>query len=260
MFKKKNYLEYYFMNPFYGKEVSEERIKEYLEESNPSSNGWWHTLKLHWDPLFKSYFEYFKTAHADFFLGKIKEPPPMLSIRTAKACPAIMDVLTNSFLIKSPSNIIITIDPEGRFLWHSSDRSENEREVIDIVSHGEKQFRTYGDNDIFKDKLNIKFNFPIYIKSTAPFIWLPPTYHNPDSIFKVFPGALNKKWNSVNQLNLNTYINIPKNQTETYHIKKGDVMGYLWFPEKTKLKHSKKRFKDEHISQYWGPGSNRPEK
>jgi len=255
IFKKKNYFEYYFKDPFFDKEISEERVKHYLEESTPKSSGWWKTLKIHIDMAlkFRSHIDYLKNYQTTHLEEKTEGTPnPLMSLKTAKSCPAIIDVLSNSLLLKSPVDIVFTISSDERYVWNSS-QYDMASPAIDIVTHDKIQLRTYGNNDIFKNKMNIKFIFPMYVKSNTPYIFLPPTYHNPDFPFQVLPGTVTKRWMPV-ELNTNTMIDVPKKGTKSYHIKKGEVIGYLWFPEKTKLRWSKKRFQDGLITDSWGSG------
>ena len=240
--KKKKYLEYYFESKRF-RGFEEEVISEFLEKSSSKSSCYWASLL----PTING--QNIKGRIVKFQKKYISNPDqtdvnlPEETVATVRQCPAVNDIIQNAYLLKSPVSILITINQDGSYIYNSSD------DLIQITSHSNEQFKSKS-YDIFKDKINIKFSFPIRIKSESDWMFIQPMYHN-DMWFDVAVGNIQGKYKNAQQLNLNTFVDIPKNGSVTYEIKPGDVLAYVWFRDEVELRKSKKRFCDQLIKSGW---------
>jgi len=236
---KRNTIHYAFSrDDLNNKDVAEDVIKNYLVQSTPQGSCWWSglskTIKTVEENTFSSYMKRVQQYVLDNPLQSMKDTETYGSVMTAKKCPAIASILRTSFLVKSPANMTITIKEDGEFVWHS------DSDIINIETHSKLQFTPEdGNNDLFKDKVNLKFVTGITLKTTkqSPWMFLQPTYHN-NVDYQVLNGIVESKYVTHQALNINTLFDIPTEGTKTYHIKTGDVLSYIWFPHKMKLKHS----------------------
>jgi hypothetical protein len=236
--KKKEYLEWYSDDI----RVTEENINEMLELSRPKSSCWWSNLKSTINSEFGSYSEYIKHQHHN------GNTDLMNTHATVKQCPAVTNILTNSYLIKSPSDITITLTKDYRFLYNTANN------LIDVDSHHIEQFSTEKSN-IFEGKINLKFMIPINIKTNnTPWIFTQPLYHN-NMWFDVTPGSIFGNYTKGQPLFINVLVDIPKDEPITYEIKAGDVLAYMWFPKRIELKHSKTKFMLPLFNRNWSSKS-----
>lgn len=236
MFRRaKNVLKYRFYeedgNVQSGDTSSDEKnelINEILQPAVPSSSCWFASLKPFTDN-FKNSFDFHSEKQKAFLKGDT-DAIMQERVTTAKQCPGIIDYLKNSYLIKSPAEIYITVDKEGNYVYRSSNN------LVQISSHDTSQF--YSEkNNLFEGKLNLKLRIPVVL-STEGTQWLMqhPIYHsNPD--FTVTPGTISDKYTQGEQLNIIVLVDTPKDEPVTYRIGYGDVLAYLWFPHKMELVH-----------------------
>ena len=241
--KKKKYLEYYFNDDSLNSpEIAEEVVGEFITHAIPRTSCWWSKLKSTIDDGFNSQLDYVRHEHKN---GNTN----IVSTRaTAKQCPAINSILMNSYLIKSPTDIIITIDKDCNFLYNSSN------DKIVITSHGHFQFHTAGKG-LFNDKMNLKFELPINISTdNIPWVFMQPMYHN-NMWFDVAVGSIKGKYTKGQPLFVNVLVDIPKGKPFTYEIKAGEVLAYMWFPERVKLKHTQSKFMDKLFQKNWSSKS-----
>jgi hypothetical protein len=223
------------------KEIVDDVIRNYLEPITLKSSCWWSNMaKTIQSVNTNSYVEYINAVHTNLFkatessLSVTPSYDVAGSIATAKSCPAIISLLSTSFLVRSPADIYITVQEDGNFLWNTSNN------LITIEHHPPCQFTPDDDKgNLFKGKVNVKFNTGIVIRtSKMPWLFLQPMYHN-NADFTVINGVVSNKHAKGRMLNINTFFNIPiGGEPITYHIKKGDVLCYLWFPKKMKMKHT----------------------
>lgn len=191
---------------FYGLKDTENLIDKIIVPSTPKSSCWWSRLKS---------IGYNQKAN----------------IRT---CPAVNDVLVNSFLLKAPCDMVISVSKDSEYTYDS------ECDMFSIESHHSSQYHTDKDN-IFKGKLNIKFVMPVLIRTdNVPLMFLQPMYHNSNTSFMVLNGTITGTYTDKQPLLVNILVDIPKTDTPvTYNIKSGDVLAYLWSPERLELSRSK---------------------
>ena len=155
---------------------------------------------------------------------------------TMKVCPGINDILNNCLLIKLPTDLHLTLHDNGtKFIWKTPDGTP----CIEIESHHPDQWTPKDPNlNLFKNKQNIKFMFPLQIGSDVPYIFLQPQFHN-NVPFTVINGAVDGKYKKSNNLNINTFFECTGND-ENYFLKAGTVIAYIWFPEKVKMVYNNK--------------------
>ena len=221
MLKKKSKLLYRFQDESRNtKDIAEELIKGILVKVTPTSSCWWSKMKARVDS-YKDEHERIKHQQIAFLNGSNIEPDTS-SRATVKTCPGILGLFKQTYLIKSPTEIIITINKDGGYYYNISDNS-----IINIQSHSKEQFYQE-DNTFFKDKISIKFLIGLNIKTTDfKYMFTDPTYHNNSGCF-VPMGIVNDKYGKNQELNIITLIDVPKDEeTRTIIIKEGDVIAYL---------------------------------
>lgn len=234
MFNKNNKLTYRFQNnTLNDKDVAETLIKKILVKATPTSSCWWSKMKHRTDG-FKDNIDRIKGDHANF-IKKVGQNTNPNRGTTAKTCPGILGLFNQTYLIKSPTDIIITITKTGEFLYDVADSS-----ICNLEEHNQEEF-FQEDNQLFKNKKSIKFALGISIKTTGfGYVLSDPTYHS-NSGFFVPTGLINEKYSNNQQLNIITLIDIPK-EAKTVIIKEGDVLAYLIPFEKCSLSFSKENF------------------
>jgi len=238
-------LEYWFYDDkeSYNKDEETARniISRILVPSTPSGSCWWSKLKS--SQFFKNHKDF--VAHKQVRMLKGEDVSSMYDNSTVKTCPAIIDILRNSFLLKSPCDMVITVDRKKNFVY------EGANDLMRVGSHDTNQFYTEEGN-LFEGKMNLKFQMPVRIRTNkVPFMFLQPMYHN-NIWFSVFNGVGSGVYTQGMELNLNVSIDIPKtDEPVTYNIKNGDVLAYIWSPEKLKLSHAKRNFFDTLIPPSW---------
>ena len=156
---------------------------------------------------------------------------------TIKTCPAFVDILKNSFSIFSPCDIAIEIHKETK-----SSRWVTRTKYINVLQHN--LVEQMGQNNPFSEKgLHCKIDLPFVFKSSEPInlFFTQPMYHSISDL-TVIPGSieLNKKMGL--QLNLNTFISnqhieydTGTEKTKIIHIKKGDILAYLYYGKHVKI-------------------------
>jgi hypothetical protein len=234
-----------------------EAIGLFMEGSSLRSSCWWSSLKLRAIDIdgWKNHWDFFSKRHEGMFYNEEhyneehKDSPEPFTANTAKTCPGIANILKNSFLIKSPSDLVLSVKDDGSYLWDASN------DLLDISEHITSQFYTE-KNNIFKGKIALKILLPVFIGTTGtPWIILQPMYHNSVN-YAITNGVVSDKHTKYQELNIIFLVDIPKKgKSTTIHIKKGDVISYLWLPKKMKLtKNNKMNGKINALSRVWGKG------
>ena len=225
--KKKKYLEWYSNEG--GGAVTEETINEFLDPAAIKGSCWWSSLSKRIDNSFSSPKEYIQSRHKEHDTNLSSLGP------TVKQCPAVNSIISNSFLIKSPTDVVVTVFSDSTFCYNSANS------LMRLGTHPTDQFHT-AKNNIFVGKMNLKLELPIYLRTdNIPWLILQPMYHN-NIWFDVASGSIEKKYTKGQPLVINVIVDIPKGEPVTYEIKAGDVLGYLWLPEDVELKHTEKEF------------------
>lgn len=216
-------------------ESGKESISEFLEPSSPSGSCWWSNLKnnLHG---FKSLSDFVISRHKKQLARDPFDGKGAHESSTAKTCPAILDILKNSFLIKMPCDFVITVDRNEEYIYDSASN------WVTIDNHSASQFHVE-KNNIFEGKMDLKIQLPVVVRTDGvPMLFMQPMYHN-NKPYTVVNGAVTGKHTSSLPLNINILIDIPKtDEPVSYKFNYGDVIAYLWTPEKLKLSKSKDSF------------------
>ena len=231
---RKKYLDYYFTEEVGATDTEDELISNVLVKATPSSSCWWSALPPNVQGI-SSYLGYLKEVHLNVLKGF--NVSRIDTVATAKKCPAILDVLTNSYLVLAPADVLITVNRNGDFV------ADSPSVLIDVVSHNMEEFHTQGnDSGLFNSKMNLKIKLPVFIRSDVPYIFLEPKYHN-KTFYEMPNGAVTGKYMKGQPLFINTVVDIPTTDEPVHYlIKKGEVLAYLWFPETVKLRKSAARF------------------
>ena len=208
-------------------------ISNYLEESRPNSSSWFKDLHINISKQLVG--KYIPSTHkliSYLHKGCLKGSPDHCSaldesFSTAKTCPGLKNILDNSILIKSPCDIVITIEDTG--LWIHSAPGEGMIEVRE--GHPPSQFGA-PDNltTLFQNKKVIKFTIPLSISTEGePVILLDPQLHPNRSDLTVVSGVLGYPATRGIDLSVITTFEIPeKGETLDINIKKGDILAYIW--------------------------------
>jgi hypothetical protein len=239
MFDRK--IKYEMLEDMYEIDRKESIIDLFIQPTLKNKSCWWKNLSGFVGEN-SSNFEYIKTLHNDYIKGGT-----LRSVNTAatvRQCPAVTGIFKNSYIIKSPSDMVITLTSDGGYVYNSAN------DFMKVTSHPTEQFHTEKDN-LFEGKMNLKFELPIALKTDKiPYLFLQPMYHN-NIWFTVAIGVIEEKYTDRIKLNINTLVDIPKDEPVTYEIKAGDVLAYMWFPEKTKLVRSKDKFYEPIFKTKW---------
>ena len=219
-------------------------ISNILEKPSIKSSCWWSNLK-NLVGGFKSIEYAITKMHHNFLETKVENQQDNAR-PTIKTCPAIVGLLKKSFLIKAPCDILITVNNKGEWVSEVADT-----DMIKVSNHNADQYMTESkESNLFDNKFNLKFEYPVVLRSSMiPWIFLQPTYHK-EMWFQVAQGVIEGKYTKAQALNLNVFVDIPK-ETQTYKIKHGDVLAYLWLPEMVELQHRKKGFFDKLPLKTW---------
>lgn len=233
--KKKNDLNYSWIdlvsrNGYPGEELSKGMLEKIIVDSSPKSSCWFSNMKSKVGDL--KTIDLIKKSHIDS-LKNGGNYTLTTTTATVKTCPGVISFFKNSFLLKFPYDTLITINPDGSFI------SETRRDdgLLTVSTHNEDQFRTGGECDLFKNKINIKFCFGVNISTDEiPWTFIQPIYHN-EQPFIVAPGIIDKKQTKLQNLNVITFFDVPKNEPAFYHFKSGEVLAYMKFNENVNLKY-----------------------
>jgi hypothetical protein len=201
------------------KDIAEELIKTILVKAAPTTSCWWSKMKARADG-FKNLGEATVYKHKQWLSHR--EDFDLNEGNTAKTCPGIINLLQNSFLVKSPVALDFTLDSEGEYCFNVSDES-----ILGVSVHPTNQY-IQEDNLFFSNKIAVKFSLKIFIKAEGfGYMLLDPTYHNKSDFF-VPPGMINEKYANIQELNVIAFIELPdKGCTKTISIREGDVLAYL---------------------------------
>ena len=226
------------------KEVEvDEDVSLWMEVCSPNSSEWWRTLPNSLN-IFKpqEMFKWMREKNltvATMDSAKTKRP-------TMKACPGVLGLFKSTILLKAPTNITIYIqdNPDGN---HNIINQSEMPNLLPIQFHSTRQFANMGSS--WAQYRNLKFCFPFKIRSTHPYIFAQPYWHN-HVPFDVPPGGLFGKFHNHQDLNLNVLYKMnPTLEYNHFTVKKGTVLGYAIFPYPVNLKYDKSIPQDVRLSQ-----------
>jgi hypothetical protein len=250
----KKYIEYYFDDEDLNQEeIRESIIDEFFVKGSPTTSGWWKSLPKMATKI-KSIHDWVADKQKTYlkdqdFSYRCTTPD---STRTMKTCPGVTHTVYNSYLIKAPTDIIITFDNNLGYVFNSSTKDKS---LIKFSTGNPIQYRTEG-NDLFKDKIMVKIELPIRIKTNkVPYVFLNPSWHN-ETFFDILPGAISDGYTESQPLNIQASMPAPKgDEPVTYYINAGDVLAYIWFPQKMELKYTPIRHHLKHFARKWSTKS-----
>jgi len=208
------------------KDLSIELFDKMMEPATPAACPWFKSL-----PVFfreKHDIKRIWEIHKELILNPPKGPedvPPFIpGNKSARSCPAINSFLKQSYILKFPCDIAVTINSDGQ--WQAS---ETRQDLMVLEGHPAEQYQS----GIFENKVNIKFCYPIRITTdNIPWGFYQPIYHE-EQPFTVTPGIVDGKWTKSQELNINTVFNKPeKGQVDHYHFKTGDAFAYIRFEKR----------------------------
>jgi hypothetical protein len=237
---------YYKFTDEYPEKEGDNCINDYLEEGNRNKSCWFKNL-----PANIGYAIYGKVIPTTrkligLLMRKVRKGgdpyaqnwwAEVHSLSTAKFCPGIHHILDNSILVKSPSDIHITVFKGGSWSYIVPDN----RFILLSASHPKEQVTTTKrEFNLFEGTSVIKFHLPIHIglsSSKNTYIYLQPQYHS-NLPLRVINGVVHGDYTKILPLNIITTV---EDRGEDYDIiiKKGDVLAYIWGPTKMSLTRKK---------------------
>lgn len=146
---------------------------------------------------------------------------------TIKTCPGVIDILTNSWVIKSPCDFHVEIDRVNGG-W----RYVTPYDKMNIISH-DLSVQVSPDNILTNNYFNLKITTLMRIRSNVVTrgIFMQPIYHSTHN-WIVMPGTAKFNPKVPFQFNLNLLIKIKGEEALEYiSVKKGDVLAYLYTPD-----------------------------
>lgn len=175
--------------------------------------------------------------------------------KTIKSCPAIKDILTQTLLVKCPTDIHFAKGKVGdmydgvtpfdesekdELSWHWASPAAHLAPAADPWGehHPKIQF-CYGENSHLKDYCNLKINTGIMLEipDHITAVQHAPVFHKIDLPMTVIPGIFTYPVNKSASLIPNFFIH--KDQPD-FILKKGDPLFYLTFSEFVKLEENTK--------------------
>ena len=222
----------------------DDNVSLWMEPCTPNTSDWWRTLP---NPvnMFKpqEMFDWMKKKR----LNVSNIETYKTRSRNMKTCPGITGLFKSTILLKAPVDITIFIqDNEDNKHHHIINQSELPN-LLPVQSHGTHQFANQGSH--WSQYRNLKFCFPFKVKSSHPYIFAQPYWHN-HVPFDVPPGGLFGKFHNHQDLNLNVLYKMnPTLEYNHFTVKKGTVLGYAIFPYPVNLKYDKSIPQDVRLSQ-----------
>jgi hypothetical protein len=231
-------------------ENAEKEVHRYLEEGSPRSSSWFSSLNLNTSKLLigkyiPSMSKFIQHLQHNCLVRGDQEQCNLLeydhSFSTAKTCPGLKTLLTDSILVKAPCDILITIKDTGEWVY----KVPSEGLITLSEDHGPEQFGypfKEEDQKLFETRRIIKFSLPIQISTEGvSFIYLDPQLHSKNRELTVINGVIGGEATTRGgTLNIITMYELPqKGSSISISIKKGSILAYLWASRPLKLKHFK---------------------
>ena len=230
----KKVIQYQFLNKEYNEEhIAKEMIKQILVKASPSSSCWWSKLKSRVGES-KDVFEEKTKEQVLRLTGRtspVKEGP------TAKTCTGILNLLHKSYLVKSPVDLVLTLDSYANYEW-----SLSSADILKVSHHDSSQYWSE-DNTFFDKKVCFKLQIKVRLKTNGfGYMLVAPYYHNNFDV-SVPLGYVSEVYAKSEALSIFIFIDVPpEGETKSIVIKKGDVIAYLIPDVKSSLAHEQKRF------------------
>lgn len=212
---------------------------DYIGSRAKNLPQWWKRLSMYAHDS-KSMKELLVKDFDYFFKGGNNTP------KSAKGCPAFINLWKQSFALKTPSDLFIKIyesfdenKKKKEWFWEWSGASP----MIDISGHSDWQ-----GGDLAKDNLILKMSWSFAFQATehTQFQYVDPYIANPIH-YRVVPGVIDLKKNSIACMNMVTLW--PKKQEE-YWIPAGSTLGYVQLTKPIKSFHKKDLQKELKVKNY----------
>ena len=146
-------------------------------------------------------------------------------ILTTHTCPSFIDFFKNSYVVKSPCDWLLEVEP-GRGYRFSASNSD----VLGNDNHSiKKQMNNFADSSLENLKLQIMSTL-ISTSKLTKLIMTSPIYFNPNFPLDIMPGILPLTPKHPLPLHLNYFIN--PNKKIKYKCREGEVIAVLYCTEK----------------------------
>jgi hypothetical protein len=233
MFNKKVIKYQFFEKKYSDKYVAEEMIKDIIVKATPTSSCWWSKLKTRLDGA-KDALDEKKKIQEKFLSGIVVDD--IKSGATAKTCTGIMNLFNKAYLVKAPTDIVITVDSNENCCWDIATS-----QLANIENHNKEQFWSK-ENTLFENKACFKIMIKIRLSMNGfGYILTEPFYHNTlNARFAL--GYVPSLYSKSEELNFFIFVDVPKEGTNTITIPKGTVLQYLIPDVKSRLVFEGKRF------------------
>ena len=231
----------------YNKETGEPLAKEPInDKTNMARNNisTWEAMKKMTDP-----------SQAGELLRGVVFQMFTSHLKTIKTCPAVKDILTQTLLVKCPTDLHfakgkagemysglepIAPEEENEVRWHWASPAAHLIPYSDPWGehHPQIQF-CHGEKSHLKDYYNLKINTGIHldIPDHITAVQHQPVFHNIESPMTVIPGIFMYPVNKAAAIIPNFFIH--KDQPD-FMLKKGDPLFYLTFSEFVKFEEDTK--------------------
>ena len=148
------------------------------------------------------------------------------TLKTAKGCPAFINLFTQSVAITTAADIFIKVCKDNETGLYTS-VSMSTDQTLKVGQHADEQI-----GDLGKRVVILKFSLPIawVTDEDCQFQYTDPHIYN-DVPYKVCPGIITQKKGTVSYFNMPVFFH--KIDAE-YYIKAGTVIGYLQFDKPVK--------------------------
>ena len=158
-------------------------------------------------------------------------------IATAKTCPGIKRLLSNSLVVVCPTDVHITVFKSGDWLANVA-----EGEFLTITEdHPIYQLDTLKEgSSIFRGRGVIKFKIPIHLSAVGDYLILPAQYHKAHESLQTLVGLVPRERFARKGATLNIINTLNTSPDEDYDItiKKGTPLAYLWSSTPWDIKYS----------------------
>lgn len=193
-------------------------LKQIITPSLSNPPNWWKTFP----------------KIPDLYLPEWGSRKPVQPNLTTQTCPSFVDLFKNSYIIKSPCDWILEVEPNKGYRFTSS----NEDIMGDHHHQINKQMNGFSNNNL----MNIKITIRVSLRSTSKLtklLFISPIYYNHNFALDIMPGVLPLTPDFPLPLHINYLVNPHKKSM--YRCNAGEVMGMLYCTEK---KLPKVEFKD----------------
>jgi len=211
------------MNLYYGPKTDNVNIQfeDVMTPCHTDTPNWWRKLDFYRNKA-KSVLDLWSKLSRD-------EKQEIVGFTTARACPAFRELFKNSFLVRFPTDLLLETTANAEYTWKSPTEG-----FIEVNWH---ETELVGSS-ISENYIVIKFLLPFLIaaKGTKA-LFLDPIYYK-DQPFKVTPGVIEMKDNSVG-IPLNIVVFFQKKDA-VYHFKKDDPICLAYFTNRVSAKENRK--------------------